>query len=76
MLVLRRKAGEEIVVNDTIRISIHKIQGGSVKIGIDAPEDVGILRGELAFDSAGVDRHIVGQHLFAHDSFHAESKLC
>ena len=76
MLVLSRKAGEEIVVNNTIRISIHKIQGGRVKIGIDAPEDVAIVRGELVFDSVGVDRQIVGQHLFAHNSFHAESERC
>jgi len=47
MLVLRRKLGEEIVIDDTIVIKVVKLEGNAVKIGITAPPDVLILRREL-----------------------------
>jgi carbon storage regulator len=48
MLVLSRKAGEEIVVNGCIRLRIVGIRGNRVKIGIDAPRGVAVLRAEIA----------------------------
>ena len=47
MLVLQRKVGESIVINDNITVTITKISGDKVKIGIDAPDDVKILRSEV-----------------------------
>ncbi|WP_392486347.1 carbon storage regulator CsrA [Haloimpatiens sp. FM7315] len=47
MLVVKRKKGESIVIGDNIEISIVEVDGGSVKIAIDAPRDVTILRKEL-----------------------------
>lgn len=47
MLVLSRKCNQEIVVNGNIRIHIVSISGNTVRLGIDAPRDIGILRGEL-----------------------------
>lgn len=47
MLVLRRTAGEQLVIAGAIRITILQIQGNGVKIGIEAPSDISILRGEL-----------------------------
>jgi len=47
MLVLSRKLGEEIVIDDQIRVTVVKVQGGRVRIGIDAPESVRVLRKEL-----------------------------
>lgn len=52
MLVLSRKLGEQIVINDDIRISIQRIDNRRVQVGIDAPSEVTILRGELVFDAA------------------------
>ena len=48
MLVLSRKCSENIVINGNIRIHVVSIQGNTVRLGIDAPREVGILRGELA----------------------------
>jgi len=47
MLVLRRKVGEAILLNEVITIRILDVLGDRVKIGIDAPPDVVIVRQEL-----------------------------
>ena len=47
MLVLSRKAGETIHIDGQIRIKIVTIDGKRVKVGIDAPEDIRVLRSEL-----------------------------
>jgi carbon storage regulator len=47
MLILSRKAGEEIILGNDIVIKITEISKGSVKIGIEAPKETTILRGEL-----------------------------
>lgn len=59
MLVLTRKAQEEILIGDSIRISIVRIKGNTVRLGIEAPRDVRVVRAELPpheGDGAGVDR--------------------
>lgn len=52
MLVLSRKQGESIRINDNITINIVSVGPGRVKIAIDAPQDVTILRGELVDDQS------------------------
>lgn len=47
MLVLRRCVGEHILIADTIRVTVLAIEGQRVKVGIDAPRDVPIVRSEL-----------------------------
>ena len=47
MLVLRRTSGQRIVIAGTIRITVLKIQGSGVKLGIEAPPDLAILREEI-----------------------------
>ncbi len=46
MLVLTRSVGETLYIGDDISIYISEINGRQVKISIDAPKDVPILRGE------------------------------
>jgi len=48
MLVLSRKVGERLVIGDDIVVIINKIAGNRVTIAIEAPNDVRIVRGELA----------------------------
>lgn len=47
MLVLTRKNAETIRIGDGILIKVIKTGRGSVKIGIEAPDDVRVMRGEL-----------------------------
>ena len=47
MLILTRKNDEEIVINSNIIIKILSISEGQVKLGISAPKDIEILRGEI-----------------------------
>lgn len=47
MLVLSRKTDDEILINDDITIRVLKIKGNTVRLGISAPNDVNIMRGEL-----------------------------
>jgi len=52
MLVLSRKEGERIVIGDQITLVVSKVSGNRVTIGIEAPKDVKITRGELVFELA------------------------
>ena len=47
MLILTRKVGETIILDDGIEITLTDIQGSHAKIGIDAPKDVKVYREEL-----------------------------
>ena len=47
MLVLSRKAGESIDIDGRIKVTILKLKGNQVSVGIDAPRDVAIVRSEL-----------------------------
>lgn len=47
MLVLSRKSGERILVGDQVSITVVRIGPNSVRLGIDAPRSLSILREEL-----------------------------
>jgi carbon storage regulator len=47
MLVLSRRVDEEICIGDDIRLLVLSIQGGKVRLGVEAPEGVRIMRKEL-----------------------------
>jgi carbon storage regulator len=48
MLVLSRKPGEKLVIGDGVTITVLGVKGRQVRVGIEAPETVCVLRGELA----------------------------
>ena len=48
MLILGRRAGESIIIDGGIKIIVLSCDRGGVRIGIEAPQDVTILRGEIA----------------------------
>lgn len=47
MLILQRKPGESVRIGDNITISVVSVDSGRVRIAIDAPTEVPILRSEL-----------------------------
>lgn len=47
MLVLSRKLGESIQIDSNIRVVVVSVSNGRVKLGLEAPEHVRILRSEI-----------------------------
>ncbi len=47
MLVLTRKVGERIQIGPNVVVTVTEVAGGQVRLGIDAPKEVAIVRGEL-----------------------------
>ncbi|SHH20588.1 carbon storage regulator [Tepidibacter thalassicus] len=47
MLVLGRKPGEYIVIDDKIKIKVVKSESGQLRLAIDAPREMKIMRGEV-----------------------------
>lgn len=48
MLVLSRKPGEKVVIGNGITLTVVEVKGNRVRLAFDAPDQVRILRGELA----------------------------
>lgn len=47
MLILTRRSNERIFIGENVVLSVLAIEGNRVKLGIDAPKDVSILREEI-----------------------------
>ena len=47
MLVLSRRIGEEIIINDNIRVTVVAVKGDRVRLGIVAPREVTVDRSEV-----------------------------
>ena len=56
MLVLSRKVGERILIGDKIAITVVKIGHGGVRIGIEAPTELAVVREELANELERTER--------------------
>lgn len=60
MLVLTRKPGEKIIIAGNITITLLEINGGKVRIGIEAPTNVPIMREEL--EATAFHQHWLESH--------------
>ena len=47
MLILRRKAGETLLIGDEVKVTVLDVYEGGVRLAIDAPRSISILRSEL-----------------------------
>lgn len=63
MLVLTRKKNESIMIGKDIEVTLLEIEGDRVRIGIEAPREVVILRREVYEDVASTNREALGQKL-------------
>ena len=59
MLVLSRRVGEKLVIGEEIVVTINRVAGQRVSLGVEAPPHVRIVRAELAQDDAEQDRSVV-----------------
>jgi carbon storage regulator CsrA len=48
MLVLSRKLQQEIMIGENVKVTVLKVKGNTVRLGIEAPRNVRVVRGELA----------------------------
>ena len=48
MLVLTRKQGEQIRIGDNVVVTVVRVKGQAIRWGIEAPQDVRVVRGELS----------------------------
>ena len=55
MLVLSRKVGQRILIGDQVAVTVVRIAGGGVRLGIEAPGEMVIVREELKERLAAVD---------------------
>lgn len=60
MLILGRREGDSILIDGGIRIVVVSCDRGGVRIGIEAPSDVKILRGEIAQQVAEENQRAAG----------------
>ena len=59
MLVLKRNEGESTLIGDGIEITVLECSNGIVKIGIEAPKDVKIIRKELKVEVQNENRESI-----------------
>ena len=56
MLVLSRKVGERIKIGDGVTITVVRVSGGGVRLGIEAPPELPVVREELYHELQKSDR--------------------
>ena len=63
MLVLSRKPGEKVVIGGGITVTVAEVKGNRVKVCIEAPEELRVLRGELCwwFEQPGSQKEPPGE---------------
>lgn len=47
MLILTRRVGETLVIGDDVTITVLGVRGNQVRVGVNAPKDVGVHREEI-----------------------------
>ena len=55
MLVLSRKIGERILIGDSVRVTVVRIANGAVRLGIEAPVELPVVREELKAELDAAD---------------------
>lgn len=72
MLVLTRRVGQSIVIDNETIIRIERVDGNNVKVSFDAPDEISILRKEL-WDK---EQRMKGVLVRPNVSYYANGRLC
>ena len=75
MLVLARKLNESIVIGEDITVKVVSVENGVVKLGIDAPREVSIIRSELIQEVTASNKAAVQKDGVDRDELDSLSKL-
>ena len=59
MLVLTRKVGERILIGENIAVTVVKMTSGGVRLGIEAPPELAVIREELAQELQEADANVL-----------------
>jgi len=63
MLVLSRGLHDEIKIGDDIVVTVLRVSGGNVKIGVTAPRSVRVMRGEFTVDDQAASEGVVAAEI-------------
>jgi carbon storage regulator len=61
MLVLSRKTGEKVIIGGSITITVLRVSGGRIRLGVEAPDHVEIVRAEIADKEPAPRRPVKGR---------------
>ncbi len=61
MLVLSRKVGQKILIGDKISVTVVRVGQGGVRIGVEAPDELEVVREELKSDEVGESKSPVSR---------------
>lgn len=61
MLILSRKKGQSIIIDGKIEVKVMETVDGKIKLGIEAPEDIEILRSELYVEVENENKNAIGK---------------
>jgi len=75
MLVLARKLDEAIVIGENITVKVVAIENGMVKLGIDAPREISIIRTELIERVRQTNQAALQEHGFDRGDIESLNKL-
>jgi carbon storage regulator len=62
VLVLSRKVGQRILIGDKILVTVVKVGHGGVRIGVEAPPELAVIREELANELNRTEQALVSEH--------------
>jgi carbon storage regulator len=74
MLVLSRKVGEKLMIGENITVVVSRVSGNRVTLGVEAPANVRIVRGELHPKTSGVN-DVSPSALFLSSAHHPASTI-
>src|SRR6476661_6887886 len=75
MLVLTRKLMEKLFIGDDICVTVVRLEGGQVRLGIEAPREIAVVRAELLPERAALTQNGTAHPSGVRTEFHARAGI-